>query len=61
MCELISIGSLGKHNPHEIVEEVYVRNCSFIDTTNGARIKTFPVSNYYYSLWWKITIYDHIC
>ncbi|RHN38842.1 putative polygalacturonase [Medicago truncatula] len=38
----ISIGSLGKHNSHEIVEEVYVRNCSFIDTTNGARIKTFP-------------------
>ncbi|TKY68796.1 polygalacturonase protein [Spatholobus suberectus] len=38
----ISIGSLGKNKSQEIVEEVYVRNCSFIGTTNGARIKTWP-------------------
>ncbi|WJX46025.1 hypothetical protein P8452_32861 [Trifolium repens] len=37
----ISIGSLGKDHAHEIVEEVYVKNCTFTDTTNGARIKTF--------------------
>ncbi|XP_040869865.1 probable polygalacturonase At3g15720 [Glycine max] len=36
----ISIGSLGKK--FDTVQEVYVRNCSFIRTTNGARIKTFP-------------------
>ncbi|RDX62536.1 putative polygalacturonase, partial [Mucuna pruriens] len=34
--------SLGRNNSHEIVEEVYVKNCSFIGTTNGARIKTWP-------------------
>ncbi|CAI8595607.1 unnamed protein product [Vicia faba] len=38
----ISIGSLGKGNSHETVEEVQVQNCSFTNTTNGARIKTFP-------------------
>ncbi|GAU31897.1 hypothetical protein TSUD_270820 [Trifolium subterraneum] len=38
----ISIGSLGKGDSRETVEEVHVKNCSFIDTTNGARIKTFP-------------------
>ncbi|CAJ2654844.1 unnamed protein product [Trifolium pratense] len=38
----ISIGSLGKGKSHEEVEEVHVKNCSFTDTTNGARIKTFP-------------------
>ncbi|XP_040869866.1 uncharacterized protein [Glycine max] len=38
----ISIGSLGKHNAHETVEEIYVYNCSFTKTTNGARIKTVP-------------------
>ncbi|WJX49928.1 hypothetical protein P8452_36303 [Trifolium repens] len=37
-----SIGSLGKGHSHETVEEVHVKNCSFTDTTNGARIKTFP-------------------
>ncbi|KAL5134249.1 putative polygalacturonase [Glycine soja] len=34
--------SLGKHNAHETVEEIYVYNCSFTKTTNGARIKTVP-------------------
>ncbi|KAK7382786.1 hypothetical protein VNO80_01855 [Phaseolus coccineus] len=38
----ISIGSLGKNKSYETVEEVHVRNCSFIGTTNGARIKTWP-------------------
>ncbi|TKY68794.1 polygalacturonase protein [Spatholobus suberectus] len=38
----ISIGSLGRNNAHDTVEEVYVRNCSFKNTTNGARIKTCP-------------------
>ncbi|XP_027906256.1 probable polygalacturonase At3g15720 [Vigna unguiculata] len=38
----ISIGSLGRNKSHETVEEVHVQNCSFIDTTNGARIKTWP-------------------
>ncbi|WJX43889.1 galacturonan 1,4-alpha-galacturonidase [Trifolium repens] len=38
----ISIGSLGKGSSYETVEEVHVKNCSFTDTTNGARIKTFP-------------------
>nr|KYP32934.1 putative polygalacturonase At3g15720 family [Cajanus cajan] len=38
----ISIGSLGRNGAHETVEEVYVQNCSFIGTTNGARIKTVP-------------------
>ncbi|XP_061350709.1 probable polygalacturonase At3g15720 [Gastrolobium bilobum] len=36
----ISIGSLGRNEAHETVEEVYVRNCSFNETQNGARIKT---------------------
>ncbi|RDX78089.1 putative polygalacturonase, partial [Mucuna pruriens] len=45
----ISIGSLGRNNSHETVEEVHVQNCSFIGTTNGARIKTWPVSN-----WWRL-------
>ncbi|KAL9303489.1 hypothetical protein ACSQ67_020752 [Phaseolus vulgaris] len=39
----ISIGSLGRNQSHETVEEVHVWNCSFIDTTNGARIKTWPM------------------
>ncbi|ESW06319.1 hypothetical protein PHAVU_010G037900 [Phaseolus vulgaris] len=38
----ISIGSLGRNKSHETVEEVHVRNCTFIGTTNGARIKTWP-------------------
>ncbi|CAJ1948708.1 unnamed protein product [Sphenostylis stenocarpa] len=38
----ISVGSLGKNNSYETVEEVHVRNCSFNGTTNGARIKTWP-------------------
>ncbi|CAL0324375.1 unnamed protein product [Lupinus luteus] len=37
----ISIGSLGKNNAHETVEEVHVKDCTFIGTKNGARIKTW--------------------
>ncbi|GMN45153.1 hypothetical protein TIFTF001_014340 [Ficus carica] len=39
----ISVGSLGIGGGNHIVEEVHVRNCSFIGTTNGARIKTRKV------------------
>ncbi|KAL4195217.1 hypothetical protein AMTRI_Chr05g63520 [Amborella trichopoda] len=37
----ISIGSLGKGAPEDIVEDVRVTNISFIGSTNGARIKTW--------------------
>ncbi|GMY20546.1 probable polygalacturonase At3g15720 [Fagus crenata] len=37
----ISVGSLGAHGAHETVEEVYVQNCNFTGTMNGARIKTW--------------------
>ncbi|KAL9303482.1 hypothetical protein ACSQ67_020745 [Phaseolus vulgaris] len=37
----ISVGSLGKNGVHDTVEQVYVRNCSFTNTQNGARIKTW--------------------
>ncbi|KAL2336905.1 hypothetical protein Fmac_011351 [Flemingia macrophylla] len=37
----ISVGSLGKNGAHQTVEEIYVRNCTFNRTTNGARIKTW--------------------
>jgi len=39
MSESLSIGSLGKNKSYETVEEVHVRNCTFTDTTNGARIR----------------------
>ncbi|XP_057432054.1 probable polygalacturonase At3g15720 [Lotus japonicus] len=37
----ISVGSLGKNNTYETAEEIYVHNCTFIGTQNGARIKTW--------------------
>jgi len=43
MNGLISIGSLGRNDGHDKVEHVYVYDCSFNKTTNGARIKTFQV------------------
>ncbi|CAL5195371.1 unnamed protein product [Lathyrus oleraceus] len=36
----ISVGSLGKKRQDDRVSNVYVRNCTFIGTQNGARIKT---------------------
>ncbi|OIS99334.1 PREDICTED: exopolygalacturonase-like [Nicotiana attenuata] len=39
----ISIGSLGK-SPGEFVTGINVRNCTFIGTQNGARIKTWAPS-----------------
>ncbi|KAL5063034.1 hypothetical protein RYX36_024771 [Vicia faba] len=36
----ISVGSLGKNNATEQVSDIYVRNCTFTGSTNGARIKT---------------------
>ncbi|KAK2352675.1 putative polygalacturonase [Trifolium repens] len=38
----ISIGSLGRSRATDKVSNIYVRNCTFIGTTNGARIKTVP-------------------
>ncbi|XP_004489698.1 probable polygalacturonase At3g15720 [Cicer arietinum] len=37
----ISVGSLGRNGADESVENIYVRNCTFNGTTNGARIKTW--------------------
>ncbi|KAL0005431.1 hypothetical protein SO802_012992 [Lithocarpus litseifolius] len=37
----ISVGSLGANGAYATVEEVYVNNCSFNRTLNGARIKTW--------------------
>ncbi|KAM3705293.1 hypothetical protein ACB098_03G068200 [Castanea mollissima] len=37
----ISVGSLGASGAYATVEEVYVNNCSFNGTLNGARIKTW--------------------
>ncbi|WZZ02295.1 hypothetical protein YC2023_074623 [Brassica napus] len=38
----ISVGSLGKDGEESIVENVQVTNCTFNETNNGARIKTWP-------------------
>ncbi|XP_004510181.1 probable polygalacturonase At3g15720 [Cicer arietinum] len=37
----ISVGSLGRNGQHDMVSDVYILNCTFIGTSNGARIKTF--------------------
>ncbi|KAK4437507.1 Polygalacturonase [Sesamum alatum] len=38
----ISIGSLGGYATEKDVTGIYVRNCTFIGTTNGVRVKTWP-------------------
>ncbi|CAH9065047.1 unnamed protein product [Cuscuta epithymum] len=39
----ISIGSLGK-SKNEFVSDIHIKNCSFSDTQNGVRIKTWAPS-----------------
>ncbi|XP_057433045.1 probable polygalacturonase At3g15720 [Lotus japonicus] len=53
----ISVGSLGKNNTYETAEEIYVHNCTFIGTQNGARIKTWRGGSGYAR---KITFEDII-
>ncbi|KAM7276821.1 hypothetical protein ACFE04_018687 [Oxalis oulophora] len=43
----ISIGSLGDDENYDTVEEVYVSNCTFNETENGARIKTIEGASGY--------------
>lgn len=40
----ISIGSLGRSHAHEYVVGIRVRNCTFVDSDNGVRIKTWAPS-----------------
>lgn len=40
----ISIGSLGRSHEHEYVQGISVRNCTFIGSDNGVRIKTWSPS-----------------
>ncbi|KAI3465919.1 hypothetical protein Pfo_022582 [Paulownia fortunei] len=42
----ISVGSLGRSHEHEYVKGIRVRNCSFIGSDNGVRIKTWAPSLY---------------
>lgn len=39
-----SIGSLGKYDDEKDVSGIVVTNCTLKNTTNGARIKTWPGS-----------------
>ncbi|KAL0362529.1 UNVERIFIED_CONTAM: Exopolygalacturonase [Sesamum calycinum] len=52
----ISVGSLGRSHQHEHVTGISVRNCTFIGSDNGVRIKTWAPS--LYSLASNITFQD---
>ncbi|KAJ8637585.1 hypothetical protein MRB53_011852 [Persea americana] len=43
----ISIGSLGKEGGLAMVEQIHLFHCTFKDTTNGARIKTWETGTGY--------------
>ncbi|KAK7281447.1 hypothetical protein RIF29_09443 [Crotalaria pallida] len=51
----ISIGSLGRNGAYDTVEEIHVQNCTFVGTSNGARIKTWKGGSGYAR---KITFED---
>ncbi|KAL0381149.1 UNVERIFIED_CONTAM: Polygalacturonase [Sesamum angustifolium] len=38
----ISVGSLGGYASEKDVQGIYVKNCTFIGTQNGVRVKTWP-------------------
>ncbi|KAL0462281.1 UNVERIFIED_CONTAM: Polygalacturonase, partial [Sesamum latifolium] len=38
----ISVGSLGGYAEEKDVQGIYVKNCTFIGTQNGVRVKTWP-------------------
>jgi len=61
MNELISIGSLGRNDGHDKVEQVYVYNCSFTKTTNGARIKTLQVFKGDSKIFLQLKPCYHVC
>ncbi|OIV98293.1 hypothetical protein TanjilG_16620 [Lupinus angustifolius] len=57
----ISIGSLGKNGSYATVEEVNVTNCTFVETTNGVRIKTWKGgSGYARKITFKDIILQHV-
>ncbi|KAK2422356.1 putative polygalacturonase [Trifolium repens] len=57
----ISVGSLGKTRPDDQVSDVHVRNCTFIGTQNGGRIKTkMGGSGYAKSIIFEQIILDNV-
>ncbi|XP_019086567.1 PREDICTED: probable polygalacturonase At3g15720 [Camelina sativa] len=52
----ISIGSLGRYGTKETVEDVVVQDCTFRETTNGVRIKTWQTN----AVEIKNVMYNHI-
>lgn len=47
-CVNISIGSLGNGDEMIHVQRIHVSHCSFVKTTNGARIKTWEVIFFFF-------------